>query len=315
MRLTLESLQVLDAIARRGSFAAAAEELFRVPSAMTYTVQKLEQDLGVTLFDRSGHRAILTPAGQELLTEGRQLLRAASDLESRVKRVATGWEAELNLAHDDILPLGRLLPMIGEFYAQASGTRLRVATEVLGGCWDALAGGRADLLIAAPGDGPAGGGYATHLIGYIEWVFTVAPGHPLAALPEPLTGSEIAPHRAVAVADSSRNLPPRSSGLLSGQDVFTVPNLRAKLAAQEAGLGVGHLPLYLAQTAAVQGTLVIKRTEEAKPPVPLYVAWRSNQPGRALKWFVQRLTEPGAAAQLLAPASVTQVKAAARKKR
>src|SRR4051794_19052498 len=107
MKLTLESLQVLDAIARKGSFAAAAAELFRVPSAVTYAVQKLEDDLGVALFDRGGHRAKLTPAGQELLKEGRHLLRAAGDLECRVKRVATGWEAELNIAYDDILPIGR----------------------------------------------------------------------------------------------------------------------------------------------------------------------------------------------------------------
>src|SRR5438045_4179760 len=112
MRLTLESIQVLDAIARKGSFAAAAAELFRVPSAMTYTVQKLEQDLGIVLFDRSGHRAKLTAAGQELLKEGRHLLRAAVDLECRVKRIATGWEAELNIAYDDILPIARLLPLI-----------------------------------------------------------------------------------------------------------------------------------------------------------------------------------------------------------
>ena len=51
MRLTLDALAVLDAIDRQGSFAAAAEELHRVPSAMTYAVQKLEADLDVLLFD------------------------------------------------------------------------------------------------------------------------------------------------------------------------------------------------------------------------------------------------------------------------
>ena len=74
MRISLEAIETLDAIDRGGSFAAAAEELFRVPSAITYTVQKLEQDLGVAIFDRSGHRAELTEAGKELLREGRQLL-------------------------------------------------------------------------------------------------------------------------------------------------------------------------------------------------------------------------------------------------
>ncbi|HNB90291.1 MAG TPA: LysR family transcriptional regulator, partial [Plasticicumulans sp.] len=71
MRLTLDALAVLDAIARRGSFAAAADELHRVPSAITYTVHKLEQDLDVQVFDRSGHRARLTPVGETLLAEGR----------------------------------------------------------------------------------------------------------------------------------------------------------------------------------------------------------------------------------------------------
>ena len=79
--LTLESLQLVDAIARRGSFAGAASELGRVPSAVTYAVRRLEEDLDVLLFDRGGYRARLTPAGEELLREGRHLLAAADDPE------------------------------------------------------------------------------------------------------------------------------------------------------------------------------------------------------------------------------------------
>ncbi len=100
MRLTLDALAVLDAIDRKGSFAGAADELHRVPSAITYTVQKLEQDLDVKRFDRSGARATLTAAGRSLLEEGRHLLHAARKLECLVKRVATGWEAELSIAMD-----------------------------------------------------------------------------------------------------------------------------------------------------------------------------------------------------------------------
>ncbi len=304
MRLTLDSLQVLDAIDRKGSFAAAAEELFRVPSAMTYTVQKLEQDLGVVLFNRSGHRAKLTAAGEELLKEGRYLLRAASDLENRVKRVATGWEVQLNIAYDDILPIDRLLPLIEDFYRETCDTRVRLTAEVLAGSWDALISNRADLVIAAPGDGPPGGGYGTQLLGYLEWAFAVAPTHPLAALPEPLSREQILAHRAVAVADSSRSLPPRTAGLFSGQDTLTVHNMRAKRKAQEAGLGVGHLPRYFALSSVAAGRLIIKQVEEVKPPLPLYIAWRSNQPGKALEWFLQRLVEPGFAARLL-PSELT----------
>src|SRR6478752_9716743 len=107
-RLSLESLEILDAIERRGSFAAAADELHRVPSAITYSVRQLEDFLGVSVFDRRGHRAVLTAAGRELLAEGRRLLRAASDLECRVQQVARGWESELRIAVDTVIAVDRL---------------------------------------------------------------------------------------------------------------------------------------------------------------------------------------------------------------
>ncbi|HSO07336.1 MAG TPA: LysR family transcriptional regulator [Pelomicrobium sp.] len=290
MRLTLDALSVLDAIDRRGSFAAAGEELHNVPSAITYIVQKLEEDLGVALFDRTGHRAVLTDAGKELLREGRHLLRAAGALEARVKRVATGWEAELRVAFDDILPLAPILALVNEFYADACPARLRLQAEVLAGCWDALMSDRADFVIGAPGDGPPGGGYATRPLGVVDFVFAVAPGHPLAAAPEPLAAERVLEHRSVAVADSSRHLPARTTGLLSGQEVLTVPSMQAKVAAQVAGLGVGYLPRYLADPHLESGALVAKETEEPKASTPLYLAWRTSHRGRALKWFQERLT-------------------------
>src|SRR5438105_89591 len=153
MPLTLEALAVLDAIDRRGSFAGAADELHRVPSAITYQVQKLEEDLDVLLFDRRGHRARLTPAGREVVATARVLLQSAEELTRRVRRIATGWEAELRIAVDAIVPWSFVWPLAAQFYAhcQAEGalTRLRLTREVLAGAWDALAEGRADLAIGA----------------------------------------------------------------------------------------------------------------------------------------------------------------------
>lgn len=65
--LTLDALRVMNAIDRRGSFAAAADELGKVPSALSYTIQKLEEELDVVLFDRSGHRTRFTDVGRMLL--------------------------------------------------------------------------------------------------------------------------------------------------------------------------------------------------------------------------------------------------------
>ena len=150
----------MDAIDRKGSFAAAAAELHRVPSALTYTIQQLEQGLDVMLFDRRGHRARLTPAGHELLSEGRHLLRAATDLECRIQQVAKGWETELRIAVDTIIGTEKFFPLLDDFYREKSGTRIRLLTEVLGGSWDALASERADLVSGVSGDAPSGGGFA-----------------------------------------------------------------------------------------------------------------------------------------------------------
>ena len=301
MKLSLDALQVLDAIDRCGSFASAAEELFRVPSAVTYTVQKLEQDLGVALYDRRGHRAVLTPAGLELMQQGRHLLRAAGELECRVKRLATGWETELRIALDAVINVTRFLPLLAEFYKEQSGTRIRLSGEVLGGTWDALISNRADLAIGVSGESPSGGGYAVRPLGTCEFVFAVAPAHPLAALPEPLTREQILAHRAIAVGDTSRNQPPRSVGLLTGQDVLTVPSLEAKIAAQIAGLGCGYLPRFTAMVEVGARRLVIREVEERNLEESAGYAWRAGEIGRALRWFVKRLDDPQVRAALLGP--------------
>lgn len=298
IKISLESLEVIDAIARKGSFAAAAVSLFRVPSAITYTVRKLEDDLGVAIFNRSGHRAELTDAGLELLREGRFLLNAADKLEGLVKRIANGVETDLTLAINDLIDINKLHPTLDAFYAQNFGTRLKLTREVFGGSWDALISGRADISIGAPGEGPSGGGYSIKAMGTLPFVYAVAPHHPLANMPEPLQNQDILQYRAVSAGDTSRNLPPRTSGILTGQDVLTVPDMIAKCAAQMAGLGVGYLPKNLAEHYAAIGQLVIKEVAEPKPLAIAYLAWRNNRvqletteksEGKAQQWLLKEL--------------------------
>lgn len=288
IKLSLEALEVIDAIARKGSFAAAAESLYRVPSAITYTVRNLEQSLGVDLFNRSGHRAVLTEAGEELLREGRHLLLAASELELRVQRVATGVEPALSIAISDIFQIEKLYPLMEQFYRQGFGTRLRLLREVYGGSWDALVSGRAQIALGAPGDGPPGGGYTTKALGPLAFVFAVASHHPLSQYPEPLKNEDIRQFRSVSAADSSRNLPPRTSGILSGQDVLTVPDMHSKLQAQIAGLGVGYLPKQLAEAHAAEGKLVIKQVLEPKAETISYLAWCTGG-GKAQQWLLREI--------------------------
>jgi DNA-binding transcriptional LysR family regulator len=307
MPIALDALIVLDAIDRRGSFAAAAAELHRVPSAITYAVRRLEEDLGVPLFDRRGHRARLTVAGRALLDAGRILLRAADEIERRVKRIATGWEAELRIAVDTVVPPAALWALVAAFYREcrdegAADTRLALATEVLGGTWETLADGRADLVLGATGDPPPGGGYRLRPLAELASVFAVAPDHPLAGHPEPIPVATILAHRVVVAADSSRRLPPRTVGLGDGQDTLTVADLPAKVAAQVAGLGCGFVPAYLAADHVRAGRLVVKEVDAAPPPQRTCIAWRTERPGKALQWWIEAVARSGIGQQLAAGA-------------
>ena len=299
-KLSLEGLEVLDAIDRRGSFTAAGRLLHKVPSTISYTVAQLEAALGVALFDRAGPRASLTAAGRELLAEGRHLLRAASDLESRVRRVALGWETGIAVGLDSLFAPAALAADVEAFYRVADRTRLTLLQEALTGCWEALLERRADLLIGAAGEGPPGGGYVAEAMGTLRFVFCVAPGHPLAALRRTLTRGDLAAHRAVAVADSARQLPARTVGLLFGQDTLTVPDLRTKYHYQLQGLGFGFLPEPYARAAIESGKLLVRAVTEPKPDERFYLAWRSGEDGQALAWWRQRAREPGRLARLLA---------------
>jgi DNA-binding transcriptional LysR family regulator len=289
MRLTLDAIAVIDAIDRHGSFAAAAESLHRVPSSITYTVQKLEQDIDVKLFDRSGHRALLTPAGEKLLREGRHLLRGAEDLEAMVKRVHSGWETELRIAVGDLVPIPRLYPVIEEFYAAGHATRVRLGLEVLTGVWDALVSGRADLAVGVDGEIAPYGSYATHALGKVPFVFVVAPHHPLARAKEPLSEAQIVAHRAIAVADTSRTLPARTVGIAGTQDVLTVPDMQTKCEAHRRGLGAGYVPRHYVEADLKSGRLISKQLSNDLPAPVTSFAWRESDDGRALAWFTERL--------------------------
>lgn len=291
LKLSLDALQIIDAIARNGSFSAAGKALFRVPSTISYTVAKLEEDLGVQLFERLGPKVALTPAGRELLKEGRYLLKAAGDLECRVRRVASGWETEFAIAMDSMLSPLALQPEIEDFYTVADQTRLRLHREALSGTWEALLERRVDLLIGAAGEGPSGGGYTAEPMGTVSFVFAVAPTHPLAGIDHPLAKEDLHGYRAVSVPDSARTLQARTVGLLFGQDTIAVPDMLTKLEFQVAGLGFGFLPESCARAAIARGLLIEKEVVEPKPAETFYLAWRTGEEGAALAWWIDKVRE------------------------
>jgi DNA-binding transcriptional LysR family regulator len=292
MKLSFEVLQVLDAVDRTGTFAEAAEMLNRVPSALTYLIQKLEEDLGIELFDRSKRRAKLTHTGRVVVEEGRRLLLAADDLERKAKRVQQGWETQLRVGIDEIIPFDLLWDHVNGFFDLHMDTKLFLSKEVLGGSWDALVTRRADLIVGAAGDPPHIPNLVAKPIGSLKHVFVVAPDHPLATLSEPLTLDTVARHRGVAIGDTSRVLPPRSVAIAPTQEVLTVPTLDAKLVAQLRGIAVGTLPECIAAGPISRGKLVKKQVSGMREVTQFYLAWRADEAGSALRWWVEQLDHP-----------------------
>lgn len=286
--LRLESLEALDAIDRHGSFAAAAAALYRVPSAISYTISQLENDLGVAVFDRSGHRAVLTPAGRLLLDEGRRILTATRELGAAARRVADNWEPELRIAVDGLIPPTDLWPAIAAFGAEHPAINVRLTEEVLGGTWEALIDDRVDLAVGVA-DPPAGAGVRRTAYADVAFAFCCAPHHPLAERTHAVTEDELRSHRAVVVADSARRLSPRDAGLLDGQPRLTVASMASKVAALEHGLGVGHVPRAWVAEALTAGRLVEPPLERPREAAQTWLLWRSGAPGRALEWFIRRL--------------------------
>ncbi|HSI58641.1 MAG TPA: LysR family transcriptional regulator [Ideonella sp.] len=315
--LTPDALAMMDTIARTGSFAAAARELGKVPSALTYSVRQLEDALDVLLFDRRSRQAQFTAAGEELLNEGRRLLAEMDAVANRVRRVSTGWETQLTIAADGVLSRLTLLELCEAFYAlrpggtedpgSSPGTRLRLRTEVMAGTWEALISGQADLAIGVPGDTASSPGIEIRKLGEIQFVFVVAPHHPLAAATQPLGDTDLLQHRAVAVADSAQRLSPLTVNLLPGQDVLTVSSMQAKIEAQLRCLGCGFVPEPLVRDHLRLGRLVEKEVHRERVPVSMGYAWRAaavGQPkkapqGLALQWWLAQLESPTTRAALI----------------
>jgi len=297
---------MLTTVVRTGSFAGAARALGLVPSALSYRVRQMEDALDVLLFDRSARQARLTEAGAELMREAPRMLADLEAVANRVKRVATGWEPLFTIALDSVVARDPLLDLVGAFYAQNPPTRLKLRDETLLGTIEALASGQADVAIGSVLDAASlaftANGVRTRPLGELRFVYAVAPHHPLARLPEPLSDATLRAHRAVAAADSSRAGPSMTVNLVGGQDVLTVPTMQAKLSAQLHGLGGGFLPEPMARPYIDAGHLVERRTERVVPVGQMHVAWRvpaAGRPGRALEWWLAQFEHEGTRLALL----------------
>ena len=296
--LSEDELALLEAIRETGSLSCAAVRLGRAPSTVSHAARQLETRFDALLFDRRRYRLQLTPAGHLLAQEAARLMHDVARLTRRVKQVAGGWEDRLHIVTDEILEFDPLLPVIRAFDKLESGVSLRITHEVLGGTWEALREGRADLIVGATNEPPAIAQLRWFELGRMDWVFAVTPRHPLAKAAEPLTQDAVSAHRSIVVADSARSAS-RGYGVVGGQATLAVPSMRAKILAQRDGLGVGWLPRHRVSALLKSGALVEKAMADPREPNVLYAAWRGDHEGRALAWWLEQISQPRLARRLI----------------
>lgn len=218
MFISDETLRVIHLVARHQSITVAAEQLNKVPSAISYTIKKAEESLGVVLFTRKGRYIEITPAGSYFIEHSKTILGDMEALKRNTVLIHDGVERELTIAVNNIIPSSLLVDFIRDFEHQFASTTLTVCLEVYNGCWDALYSRRADLVIGAPHAVPSTEGVISEPFGQLEWDFVVSPQHPLAREHHPLENAELRQYPAVCIRDTSVNFTPLQAWLLEGKN-------------------------------------------------------------------------------------------------
>ncbi len=290
--ITLDALQTLDAIDRRGSFARAAEEMSRATSALSYTVQKLEEQLGVTLFQRQGRRSVLTPSGRLLLDEGRKILGATAYLADQVKELATGWEPRLRLGLESTTEREPFFRALGTLLEEQPNLEIDIQECVLSGGWEALEMDSIDLLVGAPAPVPLQKGFRSLPIPPADMLLVAAADHPLSRVANDprAVAAQLPSYRRVVTHDTARQNVMRTEGLTTGKQVLYVQTIEQKIQAQLAGLGVGHLPRRHIRAHLDSGALVALKTgKPTSENQERYIAWKTSNRGKALQRLAQLL--------------------------
>jgi len=283
------SLEVVDAVARTGSFSAAAQELHRVPSAVSYTVRQLEEWLAVTLFERRHRDVILTPAGACFLKEGRSVVKKMQITRQQCQQIANGWRGQLAIAVDNIVKPDRTRQMIVDFYRHFDDVELIVQQEVFNGVWDALSDGRAELAIGATQAIPVGGRYAFRDMGMLSWRCVVASHHPLAKVAGPLSDDTLRNWPSLVSEDTSRSLPKRITWLLDNQKRLVVPDWESAATCLSAGLCIGMVPSHISRPWIDRGEWMALELENPFPDAACCLTWQQNDVSPALSWLLTYL--------------------------
>jgi DNA-binding transcriptional LysR family regulator len=287
---TLDQLQALDAIARTGTFAGAASELHKVPSAISYLVQGLETALEVELFDRSRRKAVLTKEGRRILDASRDVLKPAKALNRLAVELSGGWEAELHVVVDGALPMYAMTHCLRRFADPEVPTCLRLDVEYQEGVLDRFDHAPADIGLYLGFDTDAQRkDYECIGLPELELLLVASPEHPLCQTR--VTVESRAGHAELVVRDSSSRFAqqPKGSFIGSRNVVFLADFYSKRIALLEAA-GYGWIPRHFIRSDLDEGTLQVLDTEANSWTYQPVVTTRKGETlGRGGRLFIESL--------------------------
>ena len=293
--LSLDHIQVFLTVVEQGSFSAAGRILNRAQSAITYAVQKLEEQAGTPLFDRSAYRPILTEAGRSLLPRMRRIAEEVGAFRAHARGIAGGLEPELTLGVDSLFPIRQLVQALTAFSREFPSVQPRIYVESLNAGMKLVLDRTCAIGLLSSFFSESDALRRIPLL-TVKLVPVVSPAHPLAQIEGPIDREIIRSHVQLVLSDGSGISGTRDHGVLSTQ-TWRLGDLGAKHAMLLAGLGWGNLPLHMIEDDLSQGRLYIIRPSEWEcqkeaVEIKMCVAHRIDHPmGPAARWFLNYLTQ------------------------
>jgi DNA-binding transcriptional LysR family regulator len=295
--LSLDQLRTFIAAAEEGSFSAAGRRLGRAQSAVSQTITNLEAQLGVSLFERAGRYPRLTDQGRLVLGDARMIAHGINALKARAKGMAEGLEPELSVVIDVMFPMRLLTEAAAGFGKEFPNTPLRIYVEALGGVAQAVLDGQCGLGVMGSLTLDTPNLVRERLLG-VRMVLVVAPSHPLASRPSPVSDCDLAQHIQMVLTDRTELSKGQEFKVLSPRN-WRLADLSAKHAFLRGGLGWGGMPFDMVEDDIAGGRLVELKTQDVDPDgliMPMSATYRSTTPpGPAGRWLIDRLKALGAA--------------------
>ncbi|MDQ0420984.1 DNA-binding transcriptional LysR family regulator [Peteryoungia aggregata LMG 23059] len=285
---TLDQLQVFLAVADVGSFSAAARQLNRAQSVVSYTIGNLEAQLGISLFERNGARQPrLTEEGRAMLTDARRIVADLQVMRAKAAGMHQGLEAELSLAISVMVPTDAMLAVLRGFQQRFPLVSLRLEVGELGRLLELVTTGRASIGIGGALD-RHDDALTVERIGHNFLVPAAASGHALASLPGPLAVQDVLEETQIVVSDASDLTSGRDFNVLSYK-TWRVSDMATKHQLILGGLGWGGLPASVIRADLAAGRLVaLDLPAYEQGSYTLYAIRRtSSPPGPAGSWLIR----------------------------